>query len=197
MAATRAVALGLCDCSSIFAAIAYIEEVRVNESVNTGAVDAQHALELGAWVLPISASASVAVGRYELKHIEFVNTSLTLPCLPAFCEQGFLWRNQFVPLLDLHSLISRRRMTLTAAEQLAAIIAYETAEGALAVGAILLRGVPRLIRVTPAQSMSVNELAVDLQRLAHAAFKDEKALYPVLDLRALFDKSPAALLALH
>lgn len=169
----------------------------MNESLKNNQTDGQHALELGAWVLPISAGTSVAVGRYELKHIEFINTSLTLPCLPAFCEQGFVWRNHFVPMLDLHSLIQRRRMSGSAAEQLAAIIAYEGAMGELAVGAILLRGVPRLIRVAPAQSVSTSELDVDWQRLAHAAFKDDKALYPVLDLRCLFDKSPADLLALH
>lgn len=169
----------------------------VKESMKSSPLDGQHALELGAWVLPISPDISVAVGRYELKHIEFINTSLTLPCLPAFCEQGFVWRNHFVPMLDLHSLINRRRMSGSSAEQLAAIIAYEGALGELAVGAILLRGVPKLIRVAPTQSVAISELDADWQRLAHAAFKDGKALYPVLDLRCLFDKSPADLLALH
>lgn len=169
----------------------------MNESLKNTPTDTGHLLELGAWVLPISAGTSVAVGRYELKHIEFINASLTLPCLPAFCEQGFVWRNHFVPMLDLHSLINRRRMSASTAEQLAAIIAYETAQGELAVGAILLRGVPRLTRVAPAQSVAISELDADWQRLAHAAFKDDKALYPVLDLRGLFDKSPADLLALH
>lgn len=168
----------------------------MNEGLKNSQTDSQHALELGAWVLPISPGTSVAVGRYELKHIEFINTSLTLPCLPAFCEQGFVWRNHFVPMLDLYSLVHRRRMA-AAAEQLAAIIAYEGAAGELAVGAILLRGVPRLIRVAPAQSVAISELDADWQRLSHAAFKDDKALYPVLDLRCLFDKSPADLLALH
>ena len=169
----------------------------MSESLKNNQTDNQHALELGAWVLPISPGMSVAVGRYELKHIEFISTSLTLPCLPAFCEQGFVWRNHFVPMLDLHSLVNRRRMAGTSGEQLAAIIAYESALGELAVGAILLRGVPRLIRVAPAQSVSINELDAGWHRLAHAAFKDDKALYPVLDLRCLFNKSPADLLALH
>jgi chemotaxis signal transduction protein len=169
----------------------------VSDSVNSNLVDGQCALELGAWVLPISPETSVAIGRYELKHIEFINTSISLPGLPAFCEQGFVWRNHFVPMLDLQSLISRRRMAATQTEQLAAIIAFERSQGDLAIGAILLRGVPKLVRVAAAQSVATGELDSDWQRFALAAFRDNNRLYPVLDLRCLFDKSPADLLSLH
>jgi chemotaxis signal transduction protein len=153
--------------------------------------------ELSAWILPISANASVAVGRYELKYIEYINASVSLPGLPAFCEQGFVWRNRFVPVLDIQSLITRRRMPATETEQLAAIIAYENAQGELALGAILLRGVPKLSIVKPSQSVAVTQLSSELQLLAQAAFKDENSIYAVLDLRSLFDRTPVDLLSLH
>jgi hypothetical protein len=153
--------------------------------------------ELGAWILPISASASVAVGRYELKYIEYISACVALPGLPAFCEQGFVWRNRFIPALDIQSLLTRRRVPSADTEQLAAIIAYENAQGELAMGAILLRGVPKLSAVKPSQSIPLTELTPELQLLAQAAFKDENNCYPVLDLRSLFDKTPVDLLSLH
>jgi tellurite resistance protein len=60
-----------------------------------------------------------------------------------------------------------------------------------------LRGVPKLVRVAAAQSVATGELDSDWQRFALAAFRDNNRLYPVLDLRCLFDKSPADLLSLH
>ncbi len=153
--------------------------------------------ELSAWLLPISPTQSVAVGRYELKYIEYVDSVVSLPGLPAFCEQGFMWRNRFIPALDLWSLLTRRRMPSQNSEHLAAIIAYENMQGELAMGAILLAGVPKLVAVTPAQSVAITELHQEWQLLAQAAFKDEGTTYPVLDLRCLFDKTPADLLSLH
>lgn len=152
---------------------------------------------MGAWILPVSANACVAVGRYELKHIEYIKNCITLPGLPAFCEQGFLWHDQFIPALDVHSLVTRRRMSSGEGEQMAAIVAYEDSSGELSVGAILLRGVPKLVKVNAEQSIAVSELASEWQLLAAAAFKDEQSSYPVLDLRGLFDRTPADLLAMH
>jgi hypothetical protein len=153
--------------------------------------------ELGAWILPVSAQASVAVGKYELKYIEYIDHCVSLPGLPAFCEQGFVWRNRFIPVLDIHSLITRRRMPGTDKEQLAAIIAYENTQGELSMGAILLRGVPKLSMVKPVQSISLTDLAPEFQLLSHAAFKDGDNLYPILDLPSLFNRTPVDLLSLH
>lgn len=153
--------------------------------------------ELAAWILPVSPTQSVAVGRYELKYIEYVDSVVSLPGLPAFCEQGFIWRNRFIPALDIWSLLTRRRMNANKTEHLAAIIAYENAQGELAMGAILLAGVPKLIGVAANQSVAVTELHEEWQLLAQAAFRDENTLYPVLNLRSLFDKTPADLLSLH
>lgn len=169
-----------------------------HSTLNPALVDPETTLqELSAWILPISSNTSVAIGRYELKYIEYISAGVSLPGLPAFCEQGFVWRNRFIPALDIQSLLTRRRMAVIDTEQLAAIIAYENAQGELAMGAILLRGVPKLSIVKPSQSVSLTELSPELQLLAQAAFKDENNLYPVLDLRSLFDKTPVDLLSLH
>lgn len=153
--------------------------------------------ELAAWILPISPTQSVAVGRFELKYIEYLESVVDLPGVPAFCEHGFLWRNRFIPALDLWSLLTRRRMPAKNSEYLAAIIAYENVQGEMSMGAILLAGVPKLINVAPLQSVAVAELHQEWQLLALAAFKAENTIYPVLDLRGLFDKTPADLLSLH
>lgn len=153
--------------------------------------------ELGAWLLPIDQTTAVAIGRHELKYIEYVKASVRLPGLPSYCEQGFLWRNRFVPALDIHELVSHRRSRPTDEERLAAIIAYENSAGEVDMGAIFLRGIPRLLPVRPDQSVAVAELETSWQLLAHAAFEDQSTRYPVLDLRALFDRTPADLLAMH
>lgn len=174
-----------------------------NEMVNDSAVAAE-SMELGAWLLPVSPEITVAVGRYELKYIEYISSCVTLPGVPAFCEQGFVWRNRFIPALDIYSLITRRRMPLPDGEQLAAIIAYENASGTIEMGAILLRGVPKLLSVKPEQSVAVSELRREWQLMSQAAFKvdsesenTDQDIYPVLDLRALFDNTPIDILSLH
>ncbi|RYY75085.1 MAG: hypothetical protein EOO52_12320 [Gammaproteobacteria bacterium] len=153
--------------------------------------------DLGAWILPISAQTNVAVGKYELKYIEYINHCVSLPGLPAFCEQGFIWRNRFIPVLDIHSLVTRRRIPTTDKEQLAAIVAYENTQGKVSMGAILLRGVPKLSSVKPAQSAPLVSLAPEFQLLSQAAFKDGDNLYPVLDLPGLFNRTPVDLLSVH
>ena len=153
--------------------------------------------ELGAWLLPIGRGASVAIGQYELKYIEYVKTSVTLPGLPAYCERGFQWRDHFIPMLDLYSLAERRRIPVADGEQMVAIIAYENAQNEILFGAIFLQGVPKLMSVKPQQSVPVAELKTAWRLLSHAAFRDQDNLYPVLDLRCLFDKTPADLLVLH
>ena len=35
--------------------------------------------ELGAWLLPIDQTTAVAIGRYELKYIEYMKVSVRLP----------------------------------------------------------------------------------------------------------------------
>ena len=153
--------------------------------------------ELAAWILPIGHGASVAIGRYELKYIEYLNAGITLPGLPAYCEQGFQWRDHFISALDLHSLAERRRAPVVVGEQMAAIIAYENTQGELEFGAIFLHGVPKLLTVQANQSVPVSELKSAWRLLANAAFRDQDQLYPVLNLRCLFDQSPADLLSLH
>lgn len=152
---------------------------------------------LGAWLLPIDSATSVAIGRYELKYIEYINTSLRVPGLPAYCEQGFIWRDQFIPALDLHELVTRCRTRPSEGERMAAIIAYENANGKIDIGALFLQGVPRLLEVSPQQSRATSTLASPWQLLAHAAFTADDHTYPVLDLRALFDQTPADLLSMH
>jgi chemotaxis signal transduction protein len=153
--------------------------------------------KLGAWLLPIDKTTSVAIGRYELKYLEYINASVRIPGLPAYCEQGFIWRDQFIPALDLHELITRRRTRQSDGERMAAIIAYENARGEIAVGAIFLQGVPRLLEVHAQQSLAITQLETPWKLLAHAAFKSGDSTYPVLDLRALFDQTPADLLSMH
>ena len=154
-------------------------------------------VELGAWVLPIGHGASVAIGQDELKYIDYDKNTVTLPGLPAYCEKGFQWRDHFIPALDLYSLAERRRIPMAEGEQMVAIIAYENNLGKIEFGAIFLRGVPKLMLVNPQQSVSVAELKTAWRLLSHAAFKDQDNIYPVLDLRCLFDKTPADLLVLH
>jgi chemotaxis signal transduction protein len=153
--------------------------------------------DLGAWLLPIGHGASVAVGRHELKYIEYISAGVTLPGLPAYCEQGFQWRERFIPALDLHSLVERRRIPMPEGERMAAIIAYENAQGTIDLGAIFLQGVPKLLSVLPQQSVPVAELKTAWRLVSHAAFVSQDTIYPVLDLRCLFDKTPADLLVLH
>lgn len=172
-------------------------DTSLGQSPQTIASSALPETELGAWVLPVGPDVAVAVGRYELKYIEYVKECVTLPGLPAFCQQGFMWHDRFIPVLDVHSLITRKRIPHVEGEQMVAIVAHENSQGVIELGAILLRGVPTLLRVSPQQSVAVTELQTEWQLLAHAAFGVDDKVYPVVDLRCLFESTPADVLALH
>ena len=93
-----------------------------------------------------------------------------MPGVPAYREQGFVWRNRFIPALDLQSLVSRRRVSaLVESEQLAAIVAYENSVGKIGLGAILLRGIPKLVDIAPQQSVAVSQLQAEWKLFTQAA----------------------------
>jgi len=150
---------------------------------------------LQAWLLPISESTTVALGQAELKYLEQIHNPVVVPGLPAYSEQGFVWREQFIPILNLQQLVSRRRSALPE-QQLVAIIAYQSDSLAeLQLGALALSSLPRLTEIEPEQAQPPEALAQHWQPLAHAAFLLQgEQLCPVLDLVRLFDTTPQALL---
>lgn len=153
--------------------------------------------ELKAWLLPITGESRVALGQAEVKYIEQIQKPVRVPGLPAYCEHGFLWRERFIPLLNLPQLITRRRTPLSA-EQLVAIVAYQP-EGSneIQLGALALAAVPKLETLTASAARPPAQLPPPWSALAHAAFDYQDQTCPVLDLPKLFSTTPNQLLALH
>lgn len=152
---------------------------------------------LQAWLLPIAEGMTVALGQAELKYLEQVQTPVVVPGLPAYSEQGFIWREQFIPIINLHQLITRRRTRLSE-EQLVAIVAYQSEEEeSLQLGALALSNMPRLAEIDPEQAQPADNLVGAWQTLAHAAFSQDGQTRPVLDLAYLFGTAPHELLTRH
>lgn len=152
---------------------------------------------LQAWLLPIADGMTVALGQAELKYLEQIQTPVVVPGLPAYSEQGFIWREQFIPIINLQQLITRRRTPLPE-EQLVAIVAYQCSEEeSLQLGALALSDMPRLTELDPEQAQPLDILAGPWQPLAHAAFINDGQPCPVLDLVHLFGKAPHQLLTRH
>lgn len=153
---------------------------------------------LNAWLLPIGGGVTVALGRYQLKYIEYPEQLVTLPGLPAYCEQGFIWREQFVPILNLLGLATRRRLAETRAEKMVAVVAYEQAgQSSLGIGALNLEGPPQHVTLAPDQAEASSQLDGVWALLASAAFRTQDSVYPVLNLEQLFNTAPQDLLKLH
>lgn len=159
--------------------------------------DRPEALPLQAWLLPIAEGMTVALGPAELKYLEQIQTPVVVPGLPAYSEQGFIWREQFIPIINLQQLITRRRTPLPQ-EQLVAIVAYQSGDDEpLQLGALALSDMPRLTEIDPEQAQPLDALAGPWQRLAHAVFTRDNTPCPVLDLAHLFGTEPHQLLTRH
>lgn len=152
---------------------------------------------LQAWLLPIGGGMTVALGQSELKYLEQIESPVVVPGLPAYSEQGFIWREQFIPIINLQQLITRRRTPLPD-EQLVAIVAYQPDTSAeLQLGALALSDLPSLTDIDPEQAQPLGVLPRPWHPLAHAAFSLDKQACPVLDLVRLFDTTPHELLTRH
>lgn len=154
---------------------------------------------LSAWLLTLSDGNEIVLAQGEVKYLEQVSQLVTVPGLPAYSSQAFVWRDQFIPLLQLSHLLTPRPLT-TPKAPLVAIVAYRSAEDdtqALQLGALPLAGKPELIHVTPEQARPLESLKERWPHLSCAALSYREQLYPVLDLTRLFDSTPHALITLH
>lgn len=163
--------------------------------------------QLEAWILPLSDTVSVALGRGELKYLEHVEPiSQAEPTdqvthavrlerfpaeeLPSSCLSAFRWHERLVPLVSLSKLIHLPENLpegSRSSEQLVAIVAYQTqADETLRLGALPLYGVPKLVQVDPAQAQPCSQLEEPWREFSHAAFEQGQSRYPVLDLQRVF-----------
>lgn len=149
--------------------------------------------QLKAWILPLSENLSVALGHAELKYLEQIDKPVAAPGLPAHCKQGFLWRGQLIPILDLCQWVNPQRPPITD-EQLVAIVAYQPKAGQeLQLGALSLSAVPKLVEVDPDEAQPAENLPMPWRTLAHAAFQQGQNHYPVLNLSGLFSPNDGPL----
>lgn len=152
---------------------------------------------LSAWRLTLSDGIEIVLAQGELKYLEQVTQVVTVPGLPAYSSQGFVWREQLIPLLQLSQLLTSRPLTCPNAP-LVAIVAYRSSgKETLQLGALPLAGKPELIQVSAEQARPVDSLSGRWPHLSCAALSHEEQLYPVLDLSHLFDSTPQALITLH
>lgn len=152
---------------------------------------------LTAWRLTLSDGIEIVLAQGEVKYLEQVTQVVTVPGLPAYSSQAFVWREQLIPLLQLSQLLSSRPLTCPKAP-LVAIVAYRSSGSeSLQLGALPLAGKPELIRVSAEQARPVDSLSGRWPHLSCAALSHEERLYPVLNLSHLFDSTPQALITLH
>lgn len=152
---------------------------------------------LNAWLLTLSDGVEIVLAQGEVKYLEQVTQVVTVPGLPAYSSQAFVWREQLIPLLQLSHLLSSRPLAGPKAP-LVAIVAYRSGEGeTLHLGALPLAGKPELIQVTAEQARPLESLSERWPHLSCAALSFRESIYPVLDLSRLFDSTPHALITLH
>lgn len=152
---------------------------------------------LNAWLLTLSDGIEIVLAQGEVKYLEQVTQVVTVPGLPAYSSQAFVWREQLIPLLQLSHLLSPRP-TAGAKTSLVAIVAYRSgASETLHLGALPLAGKPELIQVTAEQARPLDCLSERWPHLSCAALSYRERIYPVLDLSRLFGSTPHALITLH
>jgi len=139
--------------------------------------------ELSAWILPVADDVMIAIGRYELKYIEHINTTANLVDCTA---KEFFWRGRTIPVLNIAGMINANQTPDNNAARIAAIVAYEDVAGELLMGVIFVVDIPQLVKINSRQSVAVEVLPQPWPLLAHAAFSHRENTYPVINLSAIF-----------
>lgn len=140
--------------------------------------------QLDGWLLPIADDVIVAIGRYELKYIEYLAAEVGYASAKG--ARDFFWRGRYIPVLDVATLAEASAEDATLSERIVAIVAYEDIAGNLLMGAIFLVDIPQMVHINSSQCVAVELLPHPWPSLAHAAFSYQHRDYPVLNLSALF-----------
>jgi hypothetical protein len=141
-----------------------------------------------AWLLDVGGGQRVALGAAEVVHLlSELPQRFPVPRAPARCRDVFLWEDRPVPLANLSGTPPPSSVS-----GLVAVVAFDSGRpGSASYGGLQIATVPRRCRVGDEDAATLDAVAPALQVIAHAAFRQDGAVVPVLDLPALF-LQPAA-----
>lgn len=150
-----------------------------------------------AWILSLSATRAVSVGRSELVHtLTDLPKLFTIPKTPYYCQHVMLWQKHLVPVMNL----SARFLPVTAQTEIDAlndlhrlgalsIFAYQAENTQqLAYGALLLHAVPQRCEVSDTQHCALPSDFASWRYYVTSCFQtsDTEKAVPILCLERLF-----------
>jgi chemotaxis signal transduction protein len=138
----------------------------------------------GAWLLKTANGLQIAVAEFQMTEYLLSAKRTDVPLAPDYCREGFVWRDDFLPLMNIDALAGGARPS--GADQIA-VLAYQTQPGAaLQYLGLAIREAPRKIRVDDHQAGPLPEDCGELlHRLAVSCFQHDHHPTLVLELARL------------
>lgn len=148
-----------------------------------------------AWLLSLANGRKVAVGKFELKHVETLKNPIFIPSAPAYCNLAIEWQSTFLPLIDIEAYVSCAKEGLKPSGRpdsvlyIAIIIFRDVPGQQVNYGGVIITDTPRLVSVSQEQSRFLNILDKPWKPIAHGVFESDGSHIPILNLAAMFGRS--------
>ena len=110
-----------------------------------------------------------------------------VPAAPYFCKHLLRWQNQWLPVLELQSLLNASPSHHPPRGTHVLVVAYQAAKNAaIEYGALRLVGLPLMVPVTDAMACDLPATSDYWSQIAISCFEYEGQPVPVLDTKQLF-----------
>lgn len=117
------------------------------------------------------------------------STICDVPGAAYYCSQLAAWRGQWLPLLNLETLINGYPPEFPATMRFTLVVAYQRMRGApIEHGAVALPATPRVIQVSDASQCALPTDSDLWPLLALSCFQHEGFPVPILDSARLFER---------
>ncbi len=112
---------------------------------------------------------------------------ITVPGMARYALGLLYWRGQWLPLLDMHSLITGKPIQTTRNIQHYLIVAYRGEQGRVAYASLVLSEFPQVVEVSDDSICALPKMhGFDWHRIASSCFRHVDSRVPIVDGEKLF-----------
>ena len=148
---------------------------------------------VAAWLLSPGHACTVAVGKFEVRHLLTNPKTYCLPRAPEYCRRLLWWNDRLVPIFDLAGwMVDADGVTraVNSEESLSAsiyaIVGYNTITSPIEYGAFEILEPPKMVYVKDSDFMTPDNKFAAKKAAIHSCFNDDGRSIPIINVGKIF-----------